>query len=259
MKGLIAPSLLPIPFGGSSKEFTSWLFLREVSSHPGWNNLCATGLQQANANRRRDPCRSKLALNATLKTSDAKEASSTDRMIGLIDKAMSAHGVVTEVLRLADFNVKPGVTSDEGAGDDWPVIRAKVLDADILLMATPIWLGQPSSVCKRALERMDAFLEETDEEGRMVSYGKVAAVAIVGNEDGAHHVSAELFQALNDVGFTIPANAVAYWVGEAMGSTNFVDLDKVPKVVTKAVDMLARNTAHLASLLKAKQYPGEGS
>jgi hypothetical protein len=93
----------------------------------------------------------------------------------------------------------------------------------------------------------------------MVSYGRVAAVAVVGNEDGAHHVSAELFQALNDVGFTIPANAVAYWVGEAMGSTNFVDLDKVPKVVTKAVDMLARNTAHLSSLLKAKQYPGEGS
>jgi len=200
-----------------------------------------------------------LALNATLKTSDAKEASSTDRMIGLIDKAMSAHGVVTEVLRLADFNIKPGVTSDEGAGDDWPDIRAKLLSADILLMATPIWLGQPSSVCKRALERMDAFLDETDDQGRMVSYGRVAAVAVVGNEDGAHHVSAELFQALNDVGFTIPANAVAYWVGEAMGSTNFADLDKVPKVVTTSVETLARNTVHLATLLKAKQYPGEGS
>ena len=93
----------------------------------------------------------------------------------------------------------------------------------------------------------------------MVSYGRVAAVAVVGNEDGAHHVSAELFQALNDVGFTIPANAVAYWVGEAMGSTNFADLDKVPKVVTTSVEMLARNTVHLANLLKAKQYPGEGS
>ncbi|MDR9772855.1 NAD(P)H-dependent oxidoreductase [Rhizobium hidalgonense] len=199
-----------------------------------------------------------LALNATLKTSDAKEPSSTDRIIGLIDKALSAYDVKTEVLRLADFNVKPGVTSDEGAGDDWPEIRAKLLAADILIMATPIWLGQPSSVCKRVLERMDAFLDETDDQGRMISYGRVAAVAVVGNEDGAHHVSAELYQALNDVGFTIPANAVAYWVGEAMGSTNFVDIDKVPKVVTKAVDMLARNTAHLAGLLKAEQYPGEG-
>ena len=96
-----------------------------------------------------------LALNATLKTSDAKDPSSTDRMIGLIDKALSEYDVVTEVLRLADFNIKPGVTSDEGAGDDWPDIRAKLLNADILLLATPIWLGQPSSLCKRALERMD--------------------------------------------------------------------------------------------------------
>ncbi|EJZ19267.1 NAD(P)H-dependent oxidoreductase (plasmid) [Rhizobium sp. Pop5] len=183
-----------------------------------------------------------LALNATLKTGNAREASSTERMIGLIDKAMSAYDVTTEVLRLADFNIKPGVTSDEGGGDDWPEIRAKVLAADILLMPTPIWLGQPSSVCKRALERMDAFPEETDDQGRMVSFGRVAAVAFVGN----------------DVGFTIPANAVAYWVGEAMGSTNFVDLDKVPRVVTKAVDMLARNTSHLAGLPKAKQYSCEG-
>ena len=106
---------------------------------------------------------------------------------------------------------------------------------------------------------MDAFLEETDDQGRMVSYGKVAAVAVVGNEDGAHHVSAELFQALNDVGFTIPANAVAYWVGEAMGSTNFVDLTETPETVTKMVSMLARNTAHVAALLKANQYPGEGN
>ena len=103
---------------------------------------------------------------------------------------------------------------------------------------------------------MDAFLEETDDEGRMVSYGIVAAVAVVGNEDGAHHVSAEIYQALNDVGFTIPANAVAYWVGEAMGSTNFVELKHVPDVVTTSVAMLARNVAHLASLLKKNGYPG---
>ncbi len=103
---------------------------------------------------------------------------------------------------------------------------------------------------------MDAFLEETDDEGRMVSYGRVAAVAVVGNEDGAHHVSAELFQALNDVGFTIPANAVAYWVGEAMGSTNFVDLDKTPDAVKTMVSMLVRNTAHLAALLRNSPYPG---
>ncbi len=197
-----------------------------------------------------------IALNATLKTSGG-EPSSTDRMLSLIAEAMAKDGVETETIRLADFNIKPGVTSDEGEGDDWPSIRQKILEANILILGTPVWLGQPSSVSKRALERMDAFLEETDEQGRMVSYGRVAAVAIVGNEDGAHHVSAEIYQALNDVGFTIAPNAVAYWVGEAMGSTNFVDLEKVPEAVTTAVNMLARNTVHLAKLTVENPYPGE--
>ncbi|MDB5524855.1 MAG: NADPH-dependent reductase protein [Rhizobium sp.] len=198
-----------------------------------------------------------LALNATLKSSTSQENSSTDAMIELIARQLKDYGIETDVLRLADYNIKPGVTSDEGEGDEWPEIRTKVLDADILIMGTPIWMGQPSSVCKRALERMDAFLEEKDDQGRMVSYGTVAAVAVVGNEDGAHHVSAEVYQALNDVGFTIPANAVAYWVGEAMGSINFVDLRQVPDVVTESVAMLARNTAHLARLLSENQYPGD--
>lgn len=200
-----------------------------------------------------------IAFNATLKTSDNSETSSTDRMIGLIAEELKKFDVATEVHRVADFNIKPGVTSDEGEGDDWPMLRQQVLDADILILGTPIWMGQPSSIAKRVLERMDAFLEETDDKGRMVSYGRVAAVAVVGNEDGAHHVSAELYQALNDVGFTIPANAVAYWVGEAMGSVNFVDLQKIPDVVTTTIEMLARNTAHLAALLKANAYPGEAS
>ena len=94
------------------------------------------------------------------------------------------------------------------------------------MFGTPIWLGQPSSIAKRVTERMDAFLGETDDRGRMVSFDRVALVAVVGNEDGAHHVSAELYQALNDVGFTLPANAVTYWVGEAMGSTDYKDLGR---------------------------------
>jgi len=198
-----------------------------------------------------------LALNGTLKSSNSSEASSTGKLLDLIAEEFKKYGVKTETIRLADHDIKPGVTSDEGEGDAWPAIRKKILEADILFVGTPIWLGQPGSICKRALERMDAFLEETDEQGRMVSYGKVAAVAVVGNEDGAHHVSAEIFQALNDVGFTIPANAVAYWVGEAMGSTNFVDLKRTPEAVETMISMLTRNTAHLAHLLKKSQYPGE--
>ncbi|MFK4823162.1 flavodoxin family protein [Ochrobactrum quorumnocens] len=196
-----------------------------------------------------------IALNATLKNSGSNP-SSTECMLHLISEAMARAGVETEIIRLADYQIKPGVSSNEGDGDEWPTIRQKILAANILVVGTPIWLGQPSSVLKRALERMDAFLNETDDQGRMLSYGRVAAVAVVGNEDGAHHVSAEVYQALNDVGFTIAANAVSYWVGEAMGSTDFVDLTEVPEVVSNAVDMLTRNAVHLATLMAKNPYPG---
>jgi len=198
---------------------------------------------------------SAIALNCTLKASD--KPSSTDKLLGEVLAALGEHGVSGTTLRIADFNILPGVTSDEGPGDAWPDIRRQVLAADILIIGTPIWMGQPSSVAKRVLERMDAFLSETDDQGRMPSYGRVAGVAVVGNEDGAHHTSAEIFQALNDVGFTIPANAITYWVGEAMGSTDYKDLKTVPETTANATAMLARNVAHLAKLLRGSQYPGE--
>jgi multimeric flavodoxin WrbA len=197
-----------------------------------------------------------LALNCTLKADPAVD-SSTDRMIALLEKALSDVDVtLTETVRVAAHNVLPGVTSDEGDGDDWPAIRAKILKADILILGGPIWMGQISSVAKRVLERMDAFISETDDAGRMPSYGKVAVAAIVGNEDGAHFSSAQLFQALNDVGFTIPAVAACYWVGEAMGSTDFKDLAETPEKVAKTAKMVAGNAAHLARLLADSPYPG---
>ncbi|MFN3475086.1 MAG: flavodoxin family protein [Blastomonas sp.] len=197
-----------------------------------------------------------IALNCTLK-SDRSETSSTDAMIKVIENAFSIHDVeLTETVRVAALNIKPGVTSDEDEGDDWPALRRKILSHDILIFGSPIWLGHPSSVARRVLERMDAFLSETDDKGRMPSYGKVAVAAIVGNEDGAHASSAQLFQALNDVGWTLPPGAVSYWVGEAMGSTDFKDLAKVPDKITQTAATLASNAAHLARLLGGKMYPG---
>ena len=197
-----------------------------------------------------------LALNCTLK-SDPAEESSTDSMIGVLAEQLSAHDVtVTETIRIAAHDVKPGVSSDEGDGDAWPAIRAKILAADILIFGGPIWMGQLGSVGKRVLERLDALISETDDQGRMPSYGKVAVAAIVGNEDGAHWSSAQIFQSLNDVGFTIPAVAACYWVGEAMHSTDFKDLNETPEMVTKTAKMVASNAAHLAGLLKGAQYPG---
>lgn len=196
---------------------------------------------------------SALAINCTLKTSP--QQSSCDLLLTQAQRELEKLGVTCEQLRAVDFDIKPGVTSDEGPGDDWPMIRQKVLAADILLLGTPIWLGHPSSVCQRVLERLDAFLSETDDQQRMVSYDRVACVAVVGNEDGAHHVVAELYQGLNDVGFTIPANGCTYWVGEAMGSTDYKDAGPREKTANTNA-MLARNAVHLAKLLKQSGYPG---
>jgi multimeric flavodoxin WrbA len=197
------------------------------------------------------------ALNCSLKPSSASAESSTDRLLGDLLAALAEHGVEGDAPeRALDYDIKPGVTSDEGDGDEWPELRERILEADIFLLGLPIWLGQPSSVAKRVLERMDAFLSETDDQGRMPAAGKVALVAIVGNEDGAHACHAACFQALNDVGFTIPANAGLYWVGEAMGSVDYVDLPGTPETVVGMLKMAASNAAHLAAALKADNYPG---
>jgi multimeric flavodoxin WrbA len=159
-----------------------------------------------------------------------------------------------DIVRVADLDIKPGVSADEGPGDDWPSLRRRLLACDILVVGSPIWLGQPSSVAKRVLERMDAFLDERDDMQRMPTYGKVGLAAVVGNEDGAHHVAAEVCQALAEVGFTIPTGGVTYWVGEAMGDKNYVDLATTPKAEWTPV--LASNAAHLANVLKRSGYPG---
>ncbi len=199
---------------------------------------------------------SAIAINCTLKKG-SNERSSTLAMIQLVAGELEKHDVeLTEVLWISEYNILPGVTSDEGPGDEWPVIRERILSADILIFGTPIWLGQPSSLAKRVLERMDAFLSEADDQGRYPPNGKVAVAAIVGNEDGAHHVSAELFQALNDVGWTIPAMASCYWVGEAMHKVDFNDLEQVPQVTLRTARIVAANAAHLARVLKSNSYPG---
>lgn len=197
-----------------------------------------------------------IAINCSLKHADG-EPSSTDAMIRLMGTELGKHDVqLSDTIRICDHNILPGVTSDEGPGDAWPKIRAQILGHDILIFGTPIWLGQMSSLAKRVIERMDAFLSETDDRGRMPSFGKVAIAAIVGNEDGAHAITANLFQALNDVGWTIPAGASSYWVGEALQKTDFKDLPKVPDAVQQGAAMLASNAVHLAKLLQQQAYPG---
>jgi multimeric flavodoxin WrbA len=193
-----------------------------------------------------------LALNCSLKSSG--EASSTEKLLG---EVMAATGGQGEMVRVADYNIRPGISSDEGDGDEWPKLLDKVLGCDLLIIGTPIWLGQPSSISKRVMERMNAFLDEKDERQRTPAYNKVAIVAVVGNEDGAHHSGTELCGALTEVGFTVPAGAVTYWVGEALGSIDYKDLKETPERIAGWTRMLASNAAHLASVLKQSGYPGQ--
>jgi multimeric flavodoxin WrbA len=168
---------------------------------------------------------------------------------------LSTHGVTGSTVRVVDHNVRPGVETDMGDGDAWPAIRNQILAADIFVLVTPTWMGHASSVAHRVLERLDAELSEMDDAGRPDLYDKVAVVGVVGNEDGAHHITAEVFQALNDVGFTIPAQGGTYWNGEAMHSTDYNDLEETPEKVAATTKSLAANAAHLARLLSGSAYP----
>lgn len=194
-----------------------------------------------------------LALVCSLKPTPAD--SSSDLIARQVLDALSEHDVTGEVVRVVDADVKPGVDRDMGDGDAWPSILEKVLAADILLIATPTWMGQASSVCMRVLERLDAEISETDADGRPTMFGKVAALAVVGNEDGAHHITAQVFQALNDVGFSVPAQGTTYWNGEAMHQTDYKDLEQTPEKTAGTNKTVAANAAHLARVLKESNYP----
>lgn len=194
-----------------------------------------------------------LMINCTLKPSPAE--SSSDLLGRQILSALAGHGVGVDSIRAVDHDIRPGVEADMGDGDQWPALRERVLDADIIVFVTPTWLGQHSSVAQRVLERLDAELSATDNDGRPILFDKVAVAGVVGNEDGAHHITAVLYQALGDVGFTIPAQGSVYWNGEAMQGTDYKDLDRTPEKVAQSTMTAAANAAHLAGLLRGKRYP----
>ncbi len=193
-----------------------------------------------------------LMINCTLKPSPAE--SSSDLLGRQILSALAGHGVEIDSIRAVDHDIRPGVQADMGEGDEWPALRERVLKADIIVFMTPTWLGQHSSVAQRVLERLDAELIETDEDGRPTLFDKVAIAGVVGNEDGAHHITGILYQALGDVGLTIPAQGSVYWNGEAMHTTDYNALDSTPEKVAQSTMTAAANAAHLAGLLRERHY-----
>lgn len=150
-----------------------------------------------------------VVLNCTLKPSP--QPSNTGALADVVTGYLRDDDIDVTSFRLADLNLPPGVETDMGDGDDWPRVHDAILAAEILIVASPTWVGRPSSLAQRALERLDAMISETDDSGRPVAYGRVAGVVVAGNEDGAHHVISELCGGMVDIGFTIPAQAWTYW------------------------------------------------
>lgn len=150
-----------------------------------------------------------LLLNCSLKATP--EQSNTEALAGVLVQELQAAVVETEAIRVVDYNIVPGTSTDMGDGDQWPLIHDKLLQADILVFATPTWLGHPSSVAQRVLERMDAMISETAGNGLPVAYNRVAGVVVTGNEDGAHQVISHVAQGLIDIGYTFPGQAWTYW------------------------------------------------
>ena len=196
-------------------------------------------------------------LNCTLKPSPA--ASNTQALAEVIQEALEQGGATCEMIRAVDLNLLPGVSSDEGEGDEWPPVHEKLLASEILVLATPTWFGQPSSVVKRVLERMDGMLSETDDDGVPVAFNRVAGFVVTGNEDGAHHVIAELAQAVNDIGYTVPAQAWTYWnKGPGPGPT-YLETDEGHEWSATTARTAAGNLIAVAEALAAHPLPKPAS
>lgn len=196
-----------------------------------------------------------LFLNCTLKKSP--KTSNTEAFIEQAEKLFKDLDVTTEIVRVVDHDVAFGNTSDEGKDDEWPDILKKVKAADILILATPVWRGDRSSVAKIVGERFDGIMEEgNDENGQYPTYNKVAGVMVDGNEDGAKKAISSMLFDLSEQGFSIPVNAFTYYVGEAGPGPSYIEANGDKHEFTNNMMLLmVNNLVHLAKILKQKPYP----
>ncbi len=168
-------------------------------------------------------------INCTLKPSPTP--SHTQGLMDVSKAIMAKHGVTIDEFRLVDFAVAPGVYPDMteavvGGGqmrDDWPDLAARVLAADILVVGTPIWLGDKSSVATHLIERLYSMSGQLNDRGQYLYYGRTAGVIVTGNEDGVKHVAMNVLYSLQHLGYTIPPNADAGWIGEAGPGPSYLD------------------------------------
>ncbi len=194
-------------------------------------------------------------INCTLKRSP--EPSNTDALMQNSVAIMRAHGVRIDEVRAVDHEIAPGVQIDMTQHgfdrDDWPAIQTRVMDADILILGTPIWLGEKSSVCNHVIERLYGFSGEVNAHDQWAYYGRVGGCVVTGNEDGIKHVAMNVLYSLQHLGYTIPPQADCGWIGEAGPGPSYAD----PGSGGPDNDFTRRNTTfmtwnllHMAALLK---------
>ncbi|SES25096.1 flavodoxin family protein [Salipaludibacillus aurantiacus] len=198
-----------------------------------------------------------LYLNTSLKTSDDK--SNTSGLIQESAKILENEGVKTEEIRAADYNIPFGMEPDMGEGDEWPKLFEKIKEADIFVIGSPVWEGQLSSITKLVLEKLDASSSETNDKGQPVYYNTVAGAIVTGNEDGGKQTAMPVIFVLQHLGFTIPPNAEAYWVGEAGPGPSYLEAGQDSEFTQKNVTMMSHNLVHMSRILKENPIPAKGN
>lgn len=206
-----------------------------------------------------------LFLNCTLKRTGEK--SHTEGLIRMSREIMERNRIATETLRPVDLAVADGIypdmTEHGWEKDDWPGIAKKVMASDILVLTTPIWLGDKSSVCTKVVERLYAHSGELNDDGQSVFYGRVGGCLVTGNEDGAKHCAMNILYSLQHVGYLIPPQADAGWVGEAGPGPSYLDEESggpENDFTTRSTTFMTWNLMHLALMLKnAGGIPAHGN
>jgi multimeric flavodoxin WrbA len=180
---------------------------------------------------------------------------------------MESQGVETAVIRAVDHDIAPGVQPDmreHGVETDaWPRLQERILAHDILVVCTPIWLGEPSSVARRVVERLYAYSGERNEKGQYLYYGRVAGCLVTGNEDGVKHCAMNLLYALQHLGYAIPPQADAGWIGEVGPGPSYLDEGSGGprnEFTQRNTTFMTWNLLHLAHMLKERGgFPAHGN
>lgn len=204
-------------------------------------------------------------INCTLK--ESPKESHTEGLMKISMNIMRREKVSVTYIRLADYRIPAGIQpdmTDEGERiDEWPELFKKIDAADILVIGTPIWLGEKSSIATKLIERLYGMSGETNEKGQYIYYGKTGGCVITGNEDGIKHCAMGLLYSLQHLGFCIPPQADCGWIGEVGPGPSYLDEDSGAKhndFTNRNTTFMTYNMLHMAHMLKERGgYPAYGN